>query len=114
MQKIFAVAAISALMMGNFESNAFLGFGKKPKKEIFEPEIKTIARKTFAVKFPNGVFKTLELEIRDSNDNLMFATKYQDVVNFEKYYDVAQLPRGKYFVTVYADGKVFKDMIRVK
>ena len=77
------------------------------------PEIK-YANKKFEVKVPQKKVKTLEVEIRDMNDNLVYGTRYYNVSNFEKVYSVSQLPKGKYFVKIVADGNIYQDVIKVK
>jgi hypothetical protein len=80
---------------------------------IIKPEIKYNSKR-FALKLDVNDVKLLEVEIRDSYDNLLYSTKYYDVTNFEKTYNISQLSKGKYFVTVKADGKVYRDVIKVK
>lgn len=77
------------------------------------PEIK-YSNKRFELKVPEKKIKTLEVEIRDMNDNLVYGTRYYDVSNFEKIYNISQLPKGKYFVKVVSDGNVYQDVIKVK
>ncbi len=77
------------------------------------PEIK-YSNKKFELKVPEKRVKTLEVEIRDMNDKLVYGTRYYNVNNFEKIYNVSQLPKGKYFVKVVADGTVYQDVIKVK
>jgi hypothetical protein len=117
LKRILSSAILSAALLSAVESNAFWFFGKRPKNEpkseIIKPQIK-YSKKTFALKVPEGTFKRLDVEIRDVFDNLMFATKYENVTNFEKIYDVSQFSKGKYLVTIFADGKIYYDMIKVK
>ncbi len=77
------------------------------------PEIK-YSNKRFEVKVPEKKVKTLEVEIRDMNDNLVYGTRYYNVSNFEKVYNISQLPKGKYFVKIVSDGNVYQDVIKVK
>lgn len=77
------------------------------------PEIK-YSNKRFELKVPEKKIKTLEVEIRDMNDNLVYGTRYYDVSNFEKIYNISQLPKGKYLIKVVSDGNVFQDVIKVK
>lgn len=77
------------------------------------PEIK-YSNKRFEVKVPEKKVRTLEVEIRDMNDNLVYGTRYYNVSNFEKVYNISQLPKGKYFVKVVSDGNVYQDVIKVK
>lgn len=80
---------------------------------FIKPEIK-YNNKRFAVKLGVNDIKLLEVEIRDAYDNLLYSTKYYDVTNFEKTYNISQLSKGKYFITVKADGKIYRDAIKVK
>lgn len=77
------------------------------------PEIK-YTNKRFEVKVPEKKIKTLEVEIRDMNDNLVYGTKYYNVNNFEKTYNISQLPKGKYLVKVVSDGNTYQDVIKVR
>jgi hypothetical protein len=77
------------------------------------PEIK-YSNKRFEVKVPVKKVRTLEVEIRDMNDNLVYGTKYYNVSNFEKIYNISQLEKGKYFVKIVSDGNVYQDVIKVK
>jgi hypothetical protein len=77
------------------------------------PEIK-YSNKRFELKVPEKKVKTLEVEIRDMSNNLVYGTRYYNVSNFEKIYNISQLPKGKYLVKVVSDGQVFQDVIRVK
>ncbi len=77
------------------------------------PEIK-YSNKRFEVKVPDKKVKTLEVELRDVYDNLVYSTKYYNVSNFEKRYNISQLPKGKYFVKVVSDGNVYQEVIKVK
>lgn len=81
--------------------------------DIVTPEIK-YSNKQFELTVPQKKLRTLEVEIRDSYDKVVYSTTYYDVRNFKKTYSVEQLPKGKYFVTVVADGKVYRDVIKVK
>ena len=82
-------------------------------KDADRPEIK-YSNKRFEVKVPEKKVKTLEVEIRDIYDNLVYGTRYYNVSNFEKIYNISQLPKGKYFVKVVSDGNVYQDVIKVK
>lgn len=77
------------------------------------PEVKYL-NKRFEVKVPEKKVKTLEVEIRDVYGNLVYGTKYYNVSNFEKIYNISQLLKGKYFVKVVSDGNVYQDVIKVK
>jgi hypothetical protein len=77
------------------------------------PEIKHTNRQ-FELKVPEKKVKTLEVEIRDMNNNLVYGTRYYNVSNFEKIYNISQLPKGKYLVKVVSDGNVYQDVIRVR
>jgi hypothetical protein len=81
--------------------------------EIVKPEIKA-SNKRFEVRFNQKGIKSLEVEIRDSYDKVVYATRYFDVSNFERTYNISQLPKGKYFVTIKADGKIYRDVLRVR
>lgn len=77
------------------------------------PEIK-YSNKRFELKVPERKVRTLQVEVRDMNDELVYGTTYYNVSNFEKIYNISQLPRGKYFVKVVSDGNIYQDVIRVK
>jgi hypothetical protein len=81
--------------------------------DIVTPEIK-YSNKQFELKVPQKKVRTLAVEIRDAYDNVVYSTTYYDVNDFQKVYSIEQLPKGKYFVTVTADGKVYRDMIKVR
>ena len=82
-------------------------------KDADRPEIK-YSNKRFEVKVPEKKVKTLEVEFREIHDNLVYGTRYYNVSNFEKIYNISQLPKGKYFVKVVSDGNVYQDVIKVK
>ncbi len=81
--------------------------------EIIKPEIKGNNNR-FEVKIDQKDIKTLEIEIRDAYDKVVYQTRYFDVSNFERTYNISQLPKGKYFVTIKADGKTYRDVLRVR
>lgn len=82
-------------------------------RDTDRPEIK-YSNKRFGVKVPEKKVKMLEVEIRDNSDNLVYGTRYYNVSNFEKIYNISQLPKGKYFVKVVSDGNVYQDVIKIK
>lgn len=88
-------------------------FGSAFANDTDRPEIK-YSNKRFEVKVPEKKIKTLEVEIRDMNDKLVYGTRYFNVNNFEKIYNISQLPKGKYLVKVVSDGNIYQDVIKVK
>jgi hypothetical protein len=101
-KKILSALALSALLSSATYAN-----------ETDRPEIK-YSNKRFELKVPAKKIKTLEVEIRDIHDNLVYGTKYYNVSDFEKVYNISQLQKGKYFIKIVSDGKVYQDMIKVK
>lgn len=102
LRNILFATATSILIVSSVSAN-----------EIIKPEIKA-SNKRFEVKLNQKDIKTLEVEIRDAFDKVVYQTRYFDVSNFERTYNISQLPKGKYFVTVKADGKVYRDVLRVR